>query len=140
MGAREAARATQWAQEYTHMQTQLDKRQWVADLWEECRHDETMRDFLFGDILDDAIDEDAIRKEIKDELYDEVETDLVNDPSKALREALIEEWAYDPPDRLRAAIADDVKADYEDEIGDLKLQIANLEEALRVAQKRKEKP
>ena len=134
------------------MEIELAKRDLVKQLWDETQGDEAARDLVFGDVIDAMeahMEEVADQREdvIRDELREDVKSDLIDDPPDALIEKVTELLLDDPPlklvDKIKEEIRDqmeqelsdqrdDLRADTELLLNDLKDQVARLSARLEV--------
>lgn len=127
------------------MDTNFSKRDWIKELWDETEHDETLREFIFGEVLEDleahARDVSEAREDdLREELRDEIKQDLKNDPPDDLRARVIKDIIEYPPsgvdeafdswrqleDQMRSRAREEVG----DEMGDLKLTIETLQQEI----------
>jgi hypothetical protein len=128
------------------MEIELAKRDFVKQLWEETRYDETARDLIFGEVIEDMethAEEVADEREdaIRDEVRDEVKGDLIEDPPDDLIAGVIKslieyppngdnQEAYSPWLELRGQITSEIRGEAENELGDLELKIEGLKEEI----------
>lgn len=119
------------------MEIELAKRSFVAELWEETRHDEAARDLIFGEVIEDleAGVEYQLRISLEDEIKQELKDEWANDPPETIRYALIKEFKDDVPDEIRQVLKDEIReavaGDYQDKIDDLEAEVASLKECLQ---------
>lgn len=114
------------------MESDFEKRGWIAKLWEETRYDEAQRAFIFDGIVDNDDLRDEIRNEIWDDTYfrDEMIDKMINDPPPRLKRDIVREIEDDPPLYLVQKIEERIRGDYLDQIGDLSKEINSLKERL----------
>lgn len=114
----------------THMTMadQLDKRRWVEQLWEETEHDEAMRDFVFGDVLDQISEVLEAEHEAANEIYDDERREEIREElDLEIRAEMID----DPPIELVDSVKRILQGQIDDKTTELELEIVDLREQLR---------
>lgn len=115
------------------MENEFAKRDWIAQLWEETRHDAAAREFIFGEVMEGIRDElnVEVRNEVEDEIRDEIEEDVIANPSdkvlEEVREGILGDLPHDLEDRIKDKLRESIRDEFEDKIAAHERTISLLE-------------